>query len=1513
MIKDALVRNIFTNIKEPALILCVKSGKAIIEAANHSYTELMELTEEKLLGIDLFSSIALEDSLNLMTAINRLGDDNPEEHINLENYSFKTSFATHQQQPVNVRNILLSSSDSAGNYILHTVNPIQVSGSGHISMRPLAENLGQPSEKLLAILEAVGEGAEEPFVLLDSQLHITFCNKKFHALYKEYYGKAVEVGRSIIDYAKEERRDLVAEIYKRVLSGKREQSEIITEVSTNVFKKLILDFKPIIGASGAVESIFVSGTDITVQRNTEQRLEENERELGFIYDNLHYAVFVIGVTQKSVFKFISANKTFLQLVDMPAKIVVGTPIDQVIPKARIKTAIARYKECIASSKSLSWEEVMQYPSGEKTVIVTVTPVFDTDGCCEKLIGSIHDISDHKELEKIAEATNRKLSKILESSPDVICTLDEFGRFLSLNAASQRMWGYAPEQLEGKYCAELLHREDVKEMRTVLSQIVGGVDISHFENRLRRMDGTYIPLVWSARWDNQERIIYCVAKDGTEKQVAEDNLKISEQRFKTLVQDGSDLISILDSNGNYLYVSHTSQSVMGKVAEEYLGKNAFDFIHPDDKESTMEKFGELNIKQKIELPPYRFLHNDGSWRWMETVITDLTEDPAIKGIVANSRDITEKINVQRDTLLSKERYRFATRATSDAVWDWNLETNKVYWGHGFQRIFHWQPNQLSADISSWANLVHPEDLPNVEKKLSLFLESSEIQWSDEYRFARAEGGFNVVSDRRFVVRDNTGKATRVVGAMQDVSRQRRKEHQLKLLESVVTHTDDLVMITEADPESDEKLKIIYVNEAFCQLTGYTVQELIGGTPRLLIGEKTDRKELNRLSKSLQKFESCEVSVINYKKNGEEFWNNFSMNPVADERGVYTHWISIGRDISDLINLQNQERIISSVSEIFNRTDGLVEAMEKTMKLLTKSGKYVYGEIWMLDHDALHLSLMGRHALCPEQEMLYKGTDLRTKVKKAHGFAGEVWKAGKIQARVISENKEKIFTGQTVLGTIFGLPLFYNKEPIGVLVLGSQVEEVQTEVGIVSEKFGLHLGAEIRRKQLEQELGQIFNFAPDIIAISDFDGYFKKVNPAASILLGYTTEELMSKPFTEFLHPEDRNLAIDRVHPHGIGTTNYFIEERYLTKTGEIKWLAWTSHAIVDRGLIFSVAKDITDKKNLEELLARSNSLAKVGSWEINVLAGTVFWSDVTREIREADPGFEPDLNTGIDNFRKDVDKLTIRRKVDECIAYGLPWDEELEILTFKGNEKWVRTIGQAEMVDGKCTRIFGSFQDIDTRKRAEIKAKVALEDLEESEKRYSDLFHLSPNPMWVYNYETLQFMDVNEMALSHYGYSYEEFMGMTLRDIRPESQIPAMEDTVEITREEGCQFYMGIFKHQKKNGEIIDVEIKSNVVNFKGQKAKLVLVNDITERQKYLSALKKQNKVLGEISWVQSHMVRAPLAKLMGLVALLGKRSMRDLEKQKILTENIEHCTAELDHIIREITKKSEQQENLSRL
>lgn len=203
----------------------------------------------------------------------------------------------------------------------------------------------------------------------------------------------------------------------------------------------------------------------------------------------------------------------------------------------------------------------------------------------------------------------------------------------------------------------------------------------------------------------------------------------------------------------------------------------------------------------------------------------------------------------------------------------------------------------------------------------------------------------------------------------------------------------------------------------------------------------------------------------------------------------------------------------------------------------------------------------------------------------------------------------------------------------------------------------------------------------------------------------------------------------------------------------------------------------------------------------------------------------------------------------------------------------------------------------------IERKKKTQVIEDSERRYSELFHLNPQPMWVYDRQTLRFLNVNEAAIQHYGYNKAEFLAMKFDDLDTGEVPYPLAQYGDQEKEGAISSLYGVFRHQKKNGKIIDVETKSSHLIYQGRPAALMLAIDVTERNQYIDAIESQNIRLRDIAWIQSHVVRAPLARMMGLIQLLELFDDLEMSQQEILTL-ITQSAHELDGIIQAIVTKS---------
>jgi PAS domain S-box-containing protein len=210
-------------------------------------------------------------------------------------------------------------------------------------------------------------------------------------------------------------------------------------------------------------------------------------------------------------------------------------------------------------------------------------------------------------------------------------------------------------------------------------------------------------------------------------------------------------------------------------------------------------------------------------------------------------------------------------------------------------------------------------------------------------------------------------------------------------------------------------------------------------------------------------------------------------------------------------------------------------------------------------------------------------------------------------------------------------------------------------------------------------------------------------------------------------------------------------------------------------------------------------------------------------------------------------------------------------------------------------------------RYSIERKKYVSELEDSEQRYSDLFQMSPQPGWCIDTQIHRFLEVNDAAIAHYGYSREEFLNMCLDDL---CQCRCMEQAMGTLEQDNLAEnpFEGVFCHYKKDGQRIDAELKSRLIYRRGEWLCLMFVNDVTAQRAYVKNIEQQNEMLQDIVWMQSHEVRAPLARLQGLVQLLqipdldGSSAVQD---SAVLLAAIQASSEELDDIIRTVVKKTE--------
>ena len=274
-------------------------------------------------------------------------------------------------------------------------------------------------------------------------------------------------------------------------------------------------------------------------------------------------------------------------------------------------------------------------------------------------------------------------------------------------------------------------------------------------------------------------------------------------------------------------------------------------------------------------------------------------------ITTAIDITEKEHLLNDLKIAKERHNLVSKATDDAVFDWDIEKDIIFWKNSMlTEALGYKEGMERDNLTQWLNGIHPDDLEVFQKSLNSFLVNKEVtNWTPEYyRIVKADNTYAYIKGLAYVIRNNDGAAIRMVGVIRDVTTIRKERFRLKLLESVVENMGDSVLITESEPLDLPGPKIIYANPAFYDLTGYSAEEILGKSPRILQGELSNLESLKQLKVALQKGIPFKLSTVNYKKNKVPIWIKGVINPIFDEKGNCVNWIGVQRDVTEEKNAE-----------------------------------------------------------------------------------------------------------------------------------------------------------------------------------------------------------------------------------------------------------------------------------------------------------------------------------------------------------------------------------------------------------------------------------------------------------------------------------------------------------------------------------------------------------------------------------------------------------------------------------
>lgn len=712
---------------------------------------------------------------------------------------------------------------------------------------------------------------------------------------------------------------------KQALSTNQTQ---IFEYSLHLLSKLQHFEARLVSSSNSEVVVIVR--NITERKKAEAALSLSEQRLNSILNSLEDAVWSISL---DTFELLYLNRAAEQIYGRPSSEFLANQnlwLEVIHQQDRDRVWTERQKLFETGSYEVEYRIVR--PTGELRWLRDRTQlIFDINGNPIRLDGIACDITKRKKLvaalqranqelelrvqertaalEKVVEQLRseiaereqaqrfaERLTAILERTPDAVGITDALGRPLYLNRTARTLFGV---DQKSDLSSDSISSDVAKSIKQQI--MPEGIPVAiregvwTGETTWQHQEGREIPVsqvIMSHKSATGEvEFISTIARDITSAKQAEAALARSEAKWRSLIQNSSDLITILSDNGTILYTSPSIERILGYSPHELVGQKVFNYIYPQDLDTTTQALKQLlQVRQGVALPPlvFRFRCKNESWCFLEASGSNLLADEAVGGIVINSRNLTERFKVQEALRQSEVRFRaiFESAVLGIALSDPDgilLAINPA-----LQDLLGY--TELELRYQTVPGITHPDDVAADFKLYEKLLAGSIPFYQLEKRYFHKNGTLVWGNLSVSLVRDKTGQPLFVVAMVENITATKQTEAELLRISKAVENASDAISI--ADTSGAE---LTYINPAFCQMFEYTLEQLnAAGGAIILFGNRKIMHNVFALAASGNSWQG-EVEMLSSKGSKKQI--ALRADAIKSTTGEVVGTIAIHTDITE----------------------------------------------------------------------------------------------------------------------------------------------------------------------------------------------------------------------------------------------------------------------------------------------------------------------------------------------------------------------------------------------------------------------------------------------------------------------------------------------------------------------------------------------------------------------------------------------------------------------------------------
>lgn len=897
--------------------------------------------------------------------------------------------------------------------------------------------------------------------------------------------------------------------------------------------------------------------------------------------------------------------------------------------------------------------------------------------------------------EVSEATtvsHCEPARLFERAPVGYCLIDPAGLVLECNARVPRLLGQQRESLLGSRFAALVGPEHQSRLADFFAGLRPGAEAAVVALRMLCADGTgsWQQLIAERDPDQSIRLVMhpvCLSSP-PERELCE----IGE--CQRLLLDNAPAVMYLcgiDGHFGATFITGNVETMLGYRASEFVAQPDFWIrrIHPEDRAQVLAKLP-LTVPGPVLEQEYRFLHADGSYRWLHDHIRLLPEVPGTAPqMIGSMLDITARKRVEQSLRASESRWQFAIHGAGDGLWDWDLESGVVFYSTYWKKMLGHAEHEIGDSPEEWRSRVHPQDLPAVMVELEAQLAGRNELYLSEHRMLCKQGHWIWTLDRGMVVaRDAQGRPLRMIGTHKDISA--RKQTEVALRES----EQRFRTIFESSPECIKVLsaegRLLQMNPAgLAMLEAESVAQVCAfGLHNFIV--PACQPAFAALFGSAVKGGSGTLNFEVVGLRGTRRWLQTHTTPMPDPDGSIRMVLGLTRDVTAAQRVQ--------------------ASLENTTEMLVRAGQMARIGGWTLD-------LEGMQMFWSDETCRIHGLEPPVTPTLAQAIAFYPQPARDSIRAALQEAMTE--------GTPWDLELpliAADGHQLWVRVQGSAVLEAGRPVKLVGamQEITARRNAEAAMRVTDVALKSVSQG----VLITDARRQIMSANHAFVAITGFTEAEVMGRTCKFLQGPLTDPRVIDSIRERLNAQREFAGEILNYRKDGSQFWNDLTISPVIDElGQVshyIGVTRDVTQRRQAEMVL-RDRELqmrlalraGNLGLWDWDAASGQLVVNERWMQMLGLDPqGPAPTIDFWHSLVHpEDMPKL--QRLIDEVILdpHGTHLEAEIRARHSDGRWIWIHDIGNVVGRDPDCQplRVIGTHMDITQRKQAEAALRLSLDE------------------------------------------------------------------------------------------------------------------------------------------------------------------------------------------------------------